>query len=165
MTANLHKCTNCGYLLEVADQSLCFSCLIADAKGKMCIALAPRQPLSSISTEKEATDKSKHLTKTDKDSKEKKARNLKKNARSKNTNSKVHLASVDGQLGGKISAKRATLLKCQFCKKSIREGKMLAHVRTAHEGKLPKPATSRSSPKALWVTFVSGGLPGLGKRQ
>ena len=170
MTKHLHRCMKCGYSLESAEPGLCFPCFVADAKAKMSIATAsasaqvPRVRLA----EKQAIVEETLPTSLREISGINKTSKSKKSSKSKKTTPKVHVAPEGWQptrSGAKKPGKRPIWLRCALCGKGIAEGEMLTHTRMAHGEKFLSPLTSGSQGKSLWVTFVQGGLPGLGKRR
>ena len=165
----------CGYLLDgKGPGSLCFACLIAEgAQRKRCLSLlASGYRARPFATEKKLqgkdvprSDGSKN-SEADRSSKSKK---MPKSKKAKKAALRVRMAP-DGSQGIPKSAKglgkKPVWLKCALCGKGIAEGEnMLIHAKMAHGGNFLTSATPEAKPKSLWITFVQGGLPGLGKRR
>ena len=188
MTKHLHRCMKCGYSLESGEPGLCFPCFVADAKAKMSISSAseygPRTIATKKTISKKGTPQSSENEKcgVNKIPKSKKASpkvhaapegwmptrtaKSKKSSKQKKSTPNLH-ATPPGWRSIKNPGQKPTWVRCNLCGKGIgiAEGDMLAHIKMAHEVKSPAPLNSRSQGKNLWITFVQGGLPGLGKRR
>ena len=174
------SCRGCGRASCCEGHELCFTCLVATAKQSMselpiqsearpvraCLSCNCALPKSSgdicaactnrINAKLEAKAQ-KRLAKKEPDLKKKKAKNSKKSK---------------PPIGGKISAaaarRRYTTQShrfhvCVLCSEKVPYGEMLRHKIVTHgeSGEPPKmPHSSR-----VWVSFVSGGLPGLPRRR
>lgn len=157
---NVHRCASCGCSLEGSNPvDLCLPCLVAQARRKM--GATPHLFVRDA-------DRAKNLSPTGLDpiALNSRAATQPRNPQarppstSKNTGKRT---KKNKQVGG---AKKRKATTCLLCGKTVAPGKLLAHKQEVHGESIHsqmKRATHR--PKSIWVSIVSGGLPGLGKRK
>lgn len=164
MTKHSHRCKNCGYLLEAPEASLCFSCLVADAKSKMSTGLLGYGPVKVDENENRPTDRMREPESSMAEVKKNRPPKSKKKLKSKKAKSGVVNVNVNVYQNRWLS-KRSTGLNCVLCGAKIAFGELLAHKEKVHgEGQVSRTPPRLTERKSVWVSVVQGGLPGLGKR-
>lgn len=63
------------------------------------------------------------------------------------------------------TARAISVVECIFCGKHYNSLHMKQHLLAAHREAVSQLEESKKPPKRVWVSIVSGGLPGLGKRR
>jgi hypothetical protein len=162
-----NSCLKCGYVLEDRTQSLCFPCLIADAKTKMGVSPALQQTLRLKKTlNKEKPKKKPRSAEGNSHPLNEKSVKSKKAVPPELNKNKTHLVPKNWEPAPVARGeKRQTRLKCPLCNKDLPEAEVLMHIRSEHKNELFRRAQKRVQSKGVWVTFFQGGLPGLGKRR
>ena len=162
-SANVHRCASCGCSLEGAKAvELCLPCLVAQARRNM----GATSPLFV-----RGVDSAKKQTSTDfgqtsiKPQSTKQATNpqARPPATSKKTGKRKQ---KNKQIGGTQKRRQTKGTTCLLCGKKIAPGMLLAHKQAVHgEPSYSEPARATKKPKSIWISIVSGGLPGLGKKK
>lgn len=63
------------------------------------------------------------------------------------------------------TARPISVIECIFCGEHYNSLHMQQHLMAAHREAVRQLEESKKPPKRVWVSIVSGGLPGLGKRR
>lgn len=165
------KCTNCGYVIET-DDVLCLPCLIADMKAKMSGSTAPVQGDSQPRLDGKRTitkgsiDTKKIVLQVQKKSvKRTKAKNVTVANGVSSTGTNTLENWQVSPMRRKKFGKDVIWVKCPVCGNAVAEDDMPVHTRTGNCHMLENSATKYTSRDNTWITFVQGGLPGLGKKR
>lgn len=155
------RCASCGSSLAGAGPvELCLTCFVSQAIEKMnpsCFLNGAGSSDAHVSKSFERALVDLQIDQRRKDGKNGQVKSSKK-AESRARDAK--------QLKSVKRGKRAQLITCVLCGKEVARGTLLAHKQESH-GEVPhtvQRANYRET-KSVWISFVSGGLPGLGKRR
>ncbi len=151
------KCKTCGKLFNGHNSDQCLPCMLFKCMANQTSS----KPAKSKSKEQPQYNKQKNL-----EAPEAKIRkSAKNNASSKKSKTKKYAHPVRTTFKSAAVVRITGTRTCDLCGAEIEMGKMHLHLESAHGQRSPMhPVINQYKPNK-WVSWCSGGAPGLGKNK
>lgn len=172
------KCVDCGRADACKNSNFCFACIAANVRREMRQSieevdsqLRPRSTQNRVNpsvTRVRATERDLVSSVKKENAKKIEKKSSQKKRLIRQEENKERRATVRGGVAASMNrgyrSRNMVKLNCVLCGAPIANGDLLSHKWLVH-GETPSGGPSKYRRPNTWVSIVSGGLPGLGKRR